>query len=158
MTRIITLLLSILFLSGCITQQKCAERYPPQISDSVIVQRHDSIVIIHDTIQVPYQELTIYDDSPCPPSVVYHKSISSNGLTSSINIKDGKITTKCQADSLKVVVESKNYYIETLKRELSLKVNEVIKFNEHWYNPWSLYISIASIVWLLLWVYFKIAK
>lgn len=144
-TSIILLALS---FSGCATQKRCHGKWPTKDSVSIVVERHDSIVIKHDTTYVPYQDIVFSDESPCPPQVNYSKSVKSNGLTSTVTIKDGKLTSKCIADSLKAVIESKDYYILTLKTELSQKVEE-IPIRDFWYNFWKV-LGIVSTSLLLI--------
>lgn len=147
-----------LLLTSCVTRQKCFDRFPPETKTIVTTVIKDSIVTRVDSVLVPYRHIVFTDDSPCPELVTYHGSIKKNGLVSTVIIKDGKLTSKCEADSLLSVIEVKDCYITTLKTELSNKVTEVVKFKERWYNPYSLYISFIFIIALIFWVYFKIIK
>lgn len=113
MKKLIWTFFVLIALSSCVTQKRCNEKFPPEISEVTIV--HDSIV--HDTISVPYQELSFDTTSPCPPQVEYHKEKRVGGLVSSVTIHKGVITQKCSDDSLQVVINSLHRIILTHKKE-----------------------------------------
>lgn len=106
-------------LSGCITQKKCYEKFPPETHTMV----HDSIVNVRDTVYVPYMDVSFDTVSPCPPQVAYKKTISKGGLTSTVTIDKGVITQVCKADSLQAIVNSQREYISKTKTILPKEIS-----------------------------------
>ncbi len=123
------LILTCHLLTSCITQQRCLEKFPPQAT--TIEHTHDSIVTVIDTVLVPYQELSFDAASPCPPAVVYHKTVSNGGLTSTVDIKDGKITQTCKADSIQAIVNAQKEYITKTIRNTLKPID--IPIRDSWY-------------------------
>lgn len=127
------LLLSIsLLLFGCVTQQRCLEKFPPQVT--TIEHTHDSIVTVIDTVLVPFQELSFDTTSPCPPQVVFNRTVTRSGLTTSVSIKDGKLSVKCTADSLQAIVNAQKEYITKTIRETLKPIEITVK--DRWYYIW----------------------
>ncbi len=150
--RIIKFILIALSLGSCITQQKCAERFPPQIftRDSIVIK--DTVLVIHDTIRLSAQSVTIHDSIPCP-QLNYHESTTSKGLTETVVIRNGVLTATCHEDSLIKIIKTLKEF--KTKSDFSTKTTIQKTYVEHWYNPWSLYISIAAIVGFAVWIYLK---
>ena len=116
-------------MTSCLTQKRCYEKFPLTGTQTVITK--DSIVTCTDTVYVTYQELTFAEDSPCPEQVNYSKKVSNKGLTTSVIIKDGKISISCKADSLQALVNSQKEYITKHIRE-TLTPKE-IPVRDGWY-------------------------
>jgi len=63
--QLLLLLLSLYFLlitvSGCVTQKRCYEKYPPQIitKDSIVYK--DRMVVFYDTVYIKGDTVNIYD-------------------------------------------------------------------------------------------------
>lgn len=144
--RILPLSLVVL-LFGCVTQQKCLEKFPPQVT--TIEHTHDSIVTVIDTVLVPFQELVFDTASPCPPQVDYNRTVTRSGLTTSVTIKDGKLSVKCTADSLQAIVNAQREYITKTIRE-TLKPAD-ISVRGTWYYIWrALALIFGGIVLLVI--------
>lgn len=112
-------------LISCITQQKCLERYPVKQLDSVTTTVLEKEIHIHDTITFEPRELVIHDTvHDLDTLFVYHKQSKSNGLTQTIDIKKGVITSDCKADSLQRIVDSLIIQKETLIKDKSSFVQE----------------------------------
>ena len=92
-------------LSSCITQQKCNERFPLQLTDSIKTETVYKDVLIHDTVVFMAESVSIHDTLPCP-ELNYFKETRKNGLTESIKIFKGVITADCKQDSLQLVIDS----------------------------------------------------
>lgn len=155
MRGIVYMLLILLGLSGCVTQQACSRKFPPQIitKDSIVIK--DTVITVRDTFRVPSQTITIHDSIPCP-QLSYHRTTESKGLSQTVDIHKGVITATCHEDSLMKVIEN----LKTIKIKSSYDTRTTIQkeYIEHWYNPWSLYISIAFVASLIVWIYLKISK
>jgi len=150
--RYVLLALIMIILGGCVTQSACSRKFPPQIitHDSIVIR--DTTFVVHDTITLKANDVVIHDTVPCP-TLNYHSTSTSNGLTETIDIKKGMITAICHEDSLKKVIES--LYKFKLENRYDQKIVIQTKFIEHWYNPWSLYISIVFITAFLVALYLK---
>jgi len=106
----------LLFLSSCSAQKWCNEKYPPITKDSVWVKT--DTLVLYDTIFRPYKEI-VFDTTFnfLPPDVVFHSEKKKSGLTSSIDIKGGRIKFKCATDSLidiikRLQIEKTNYHLK----------------------------------------------
>lgn len=109
MKFIITILFGAIFLTSCITQKKCNDRYPPQVRDSSYTT--ETLTNCIDTVYKPGETISIPGDSiPCP-DLIYHKEIKKGHLTGSVNIKNGILKFDCKSDSLEVI-------INTLRKEV----------------------------------------
>lgn len=143
--RNIFILLVCSLLTSCITQQRCLDRFPPK-TDSVVVI-HDSIRLVHDTTYVPYEEITISDLIPCP-DVVYDKSVTKKGLTSSVSIKKGIVTVSCKSDSLQLIID--RYERErTIERSVTKQPKTIIEYKTKWYDTALRWLFIVLILVLL---------
>lgn len=134
---------TLVLLSSCITQQRCNEKFPPIVSDTLIVK--DSTYYVHDTIYTPYQEITFSDDVPCDTLIVYKKEIKKNGLTGSVNITKGKLTFECKADSLQHIINTLRHQIIRERFKVQAPKNIEVR-----YTPWYM----TAMAWLnLLWLF-----
>ncbi len=134
-----SLVIAILFCS-CVTQKRCAERFPPKTSDSIrtwITYSCDSF-----PVYVPYQELTFDTSGIIPVTVNYHHTKREGALTGSVDINNGKLSFKCAEDSLRAVIEymAKEFH-EKDSREKAVNV----PLRDSWYNLWK-YLAIFSTV------------
>lgn len=113
----------ILVFASCITQEKCLDKYPPVGYDSIVVR--DSIV--HDTIVIsqPYEELFFAEDIPISPSIEFHKVTKKKGLTSTITIKNGKVTAICKQDSLEKELIKERIQRVVVRTQLKIVTQEV---------------------------------
>lgn len=104
MRKLIYIFLVCQFLTSCKTVENyCNTHYPATIKDSIWEVKE--YVCEHDTVPIPLRSInwdTTYDFSQ---SVVLHIEKKQNGLTSILNIKNGKINVLCEADSLRMVIE-----------------------------------------------------
>ena len=144
------ILLFSLLLTGCISRQKCADRYPPLVS-----QKDSTIIIVQThTINVPIQGETIIltDTLPCPD---YFKEVKSGVIKASVSIKKGLLKVECKTDSLNKVIS----YKDSLIQNISVKtlVHTEYKYKNYWYlRPLIWYFIISLIVICLLLVYNKV--
>lgn len=142
-----------LLLSSCITQQKCLEKYPPVVKDSIIVVTKDTV--IHDTVTVAGELIFWSDTIPCP-ELNYSKSETKNNLTSFVKIKNGKIKVLCKADSLLLVVDS---LVRTIEINSSkVQTVEVPTYINHWYDKPSHILAILFLIALAFWLGKQIFK
>ena len=143
-------LLIILSFIGCISRQKCADRYPPVLS-----QKDSTIIIIKThTINVPIQgeKIILKDTLPCPD---YFKEVKSGGIKASVTINKGRLKVECKTDSLNKVIS----YKDSLIQNISVKtlVHTEYKYKEYWYlKPLIWYFIISLLAFCLLLVYNKV--
>lgn len=141
--RLVLFIGILVLLGSCVTHQKCVEKFGWKDSDTIIYK--DSLYIVHDTLYIPYQELSFDTSSPCPPQVVYHKKIKKGRQTLTIDIKNGKLTASCKEDSL----------MQIINNERRDKVKTVIKNNSEtiivkevpW---WSIALNWLNLFWILI--------
>jgi len=106
MKRLMIILGTILVLStGCITQQRCNQLFPPKVTDTIIVK--DSVSVKDTIITILRDTVAIEDTIPCPD---YEKEIK--GLRSHIKvlIKDHKLTATCICDSIELKLQQYTYW------------------------------------------------
>lgn len=125
----ILLLSIVVLLLGCVTQQRCLDKFPPKVT--IIEHTHDSIVTVHDTVLMPYQEVSFDTVSPCNDTVYYFKEVSKGGLTSTVEIKNGKIKQTCKADSIQAIVNAQKEYITKTIRNTLKPID--IPIRDSWY-------------------------
>lgn len=152
-----TIVYIFLFISliGCVTQERCAERFPPRSStnDTTITIIKDSIR--HDTVYIPGMELVFGADIPCPDAV-FHKTETKGHLTGSVNIKKGKVTFKCAADSLQAIIEVKDRIITTLQSRNETVVTPPIPLP--WWVPYAGWYFVITSPLLVAWSVWRVAK
>lgn len=136
------LFLTCQLMTSCVTRQKCEEKFGWKDSDSTIVK--DSIVYYHDTLFVPYTDLSFDTASPCPPQVVFYKEVKSGRITGSVGIKDGKISVKCKEDSLVSVIEKQKHYLMQTRYKIQVKTIE--KPFVPWYYKAGLWFNLLWLV------------
>ena len=124
------LLVLIILNSGCITQRKCNERYPPSVSDSTYVR--DTFIMIVDTVVVPGETVTIRDTVPCP-ELNFSKTVKKNHVTAKVVIKNGKIDFECKADSLEALLNTIRKERVTTRTRSSVS-KPVIELKSYWYD------------------------
>lgn len=93
----------VLLCQGCVTYQKCMDKFSQSISDTVTVTKNVTVTIPHDSI------ITIYTNDTIPFYTVYKQ-----GRARLTVDKKPKITIiKADCDSTTKVVETKYKYIRT---------------------------------------------
>lgn len=156
MKNLLLIILSIFLLTSCVTQRKCAAKFPPQITSTTIIK--DSVVYRDTTITVPGDTVTFTDSIPCP-DVVYEKTQKSEKGTvkATVKIKDGKISVKCEVDSLNMVIRNLQYRLRTIEKEKTIAVQvPVLKKTPWWKSALQLIYGIviaAILLVVFLWLY-----
>lgn len=117
----------LILFSSCITQKRCNDKYPPLVSDSIITIIKDTV--LHDTIYLEPEQLVFHDTIPCPD---YHKTITHNHITSTVDIHKGILSVTCKEDSLQKVIDEKVKWIKVLDKRNSVRVET--KFIVNWYD------------------------
>lgn len=125
------------------------ERFPPEVitKDTTITIVRDSI--IHDTVIIPGELIFWRDTIPCP-QLEYHKSVTKNHLTSSVDISKGKIDVECKADSLQKVIDIKQKIINTYREKANTQIKERVEYKEHWYGPFAGWYTLITLVILII--------
>lgn len=151
--RTLIFILTLASLSSCITQEKCYERYPPQVRDSTVIK--DTIIYWVDTFRLPGETVIIEDTIPCP-QLEYHKSVTKNHVTLKIDISKGKVTFMCAADSLQRLLnrERKERVITRTKNFVS---KPLIERKAYWYDTY-FFRPVAGLSIILLLLYLLISR
>jgi len=139
------LLLFCLVLSGCVTQQKCAERFP-----SV---QHDSIVrtekLIHDTLYKDFDEEEVNFDEgwmEMDTAINYHHEEKKGSKTAILNIRKGKIKVTCKEEAYRDTIAFLRKQITTSEKKTIIP-QAVVKYVEPWaYKPLLCYFGITSLL------------
>ena len=139
--------LLLVFLFGCVSEQRCLERYPPK---EVTIWRDTTICIV-DTLYFHYQELTFDTTGIFPESIEYHHESHKGSLSSTIDIHKGKLTTTCKEDSLMNVID---HLVHLPVKELH--DTKSVPIRDGWYMFWRssfwillflLLVTIAEVIW-----------
>lgn len=146
--------MTIFVLNGCITQQKCNDRYPAQI----IIKDSTSIKIVEKTytVTIPSESVFIHDSIPCP-YFEYKKEVKHNNVTAKVVISKGKLTVECKSDSLEKLLHTKDSIITNFHSEVKIP-KEVPAFKEHWYLKPLLWWFIISLLFIIVYLIFSKIK
>lgn len=131
-TRFLIVIILGLLLNGCITREKCMERYPPESSVKDSISRSDSVFVIRDTVIIPGETVTVRLNIPCP-EVNMEKVFKKNGTTARLIIKDGVATCQAENDSLTHIIEKQNRTIKEYRNRKEKEVQPPIIIKE---TPW----------------------
>ncbi len=146
MRNLIVLIASVLFTS-CATQQKCAMKFPCDVKDSVSYV--EKLVLVHDTVFVPYEEVSIeFDLGDTTINTV--KKATKGKLTGTVNIQKGKAKFTCLQDSLQKVIDRMEVEKSTNKTKSSIQIKT--EYVNHWYDKPSYALSIVFLMLIALWV------
>lgn len=149
MKTILRLLTITLLLSSCASQKKCLEKFPCQGFDSTVVK--DSVIVVHDTVTLPERAIFFTDTLPCPD---YKREQHTNGLTARVEIKNGKLTAICKADSLTVELrKERRLRFTTRSRKEIITVKEYV---DHWYDPICRWITVFTLAFICGWIVKKV--
>lgn len=137
-------------LSSCVTQKRCESKFPSKDSVSTSVMYKDSLVFIGDTLYFAGDSTVIHDSIKCPD---YYKATTKGKLTSTVTIKNGKITVVCREDSLKKILEfERTIRTKTTSEFKSEKSKPEIVYESYWYDimcRWGFGISLIIIIILM---------
>lgn len=125
------------FLTGCITQQKCNDRFPPVVSvkDSIVYK--DSIVEREKLITIPadsswYEALLECDSLGQVKIKSLHTELGKR-IEASIAIKNNVLIGKCVADSALIVATWNERHSTTNSTKTETKIKEVVRKVGPWY-------------------------
>jgi hypothetical protein len=158
----VCLLILTVFLAGCVTQKRCAEKFPPARDTIKIVQTRDSIVYHHrDTVITTYlpgerKHDSIFINTPVPinsdtlrsdtPLATAEAWIANSFLMLNLTQKDTTILTRLQL-ALKEAYHWRSEY------EKITEVPEPVKYvpKIYKYALWSLiFLTAFGVLWLYL--------
>jgi len=164
MKRLVLLAFVALMATGCITQKKCNEKYPPIIIDREVI-KHDTLKVkevSHDTTFIikAGKDTTIYktDTVNVKAGVVNSNKVITEGkyATATGQVVNSKLIVKLEERSydlevrLKDAIKSKEiyktYYETTKTKEAITKKVKVGKF-----YVWYFYISLIVLLGVLGW-------
>ena len=158
--QIIIVVISMLFLSSCITEKKCWQRYPPKIvvKDSIVFK--EKVITIRDTI-------VISGDTVISTDTVYVDKLT--GLMNSNKVWSETDYSKAYAQVInsKLFLEliQKDTAIERLLRE-NIQIKEVYKteivetkvWEVHWYDKVARFVAGIFILAIFVVLAMKIIK
>ena len=136
--KLLSLIVSIL-LTGCITQQRCLDKFPPK--ETNVTTNWISYVCDSFPFYLPANELTFDTSGIFPDNIVFHKTQKKGRLTQSISVSNGKVTFKCAEDSLKAIIEYQAKVLHENKRET---ITTIVPVRDAWY------IFFRSGFWIIL--------
>lgn len=119
-----------LLFSSCVTQKRCSEKFPAQVSDSIRTWITSECVYIHDTIP---QVVLLFDTTGIiPQSVTFSEKKTKGHLTQTVTIQKGRLTAMCNEaayiDSLKT--ERKTFH----EKDSRVKVLPGEPVRDNWYQ------------------------
>lgn len=127
------LIVAVLMLSGCITRERCLNRFPPQISDSIQIIR-ETVETIRDTtitVEIPGEVRlrvdTVYSDPKTGQSKSEKSFLETSLAWSSAEVKDGKLFHELhQRDTtIEFRLENAIREVDRLEKELRQKTTTV---------------------------------
>lgn len=166
MKNLIFILLSVVLLSSCVTRNRCNRLFPPETikSDSLVslssetnsIQIRDTI--IHDTVRLKGDIITLHDTLPCP-GLNYSKKEKKNRITAEINIKNGVIDVTCMEDSIIHAhsIEVAKYKTVITKQRALLQTSTSNKKETRNVNhiPWWIYLIIGALLTVIVYQFVK---
>lgn len=160
MKKLIILIITLGFLSSCVTEYKCNRKYSPKIVIEKVIQYKDTIIYIHDTTFIKADTVIKTD------TVIVDKLtglITSNKLYSKTDF----------AEAWAQVIDSR-LYLELIQNDTAIakkiaasietkyitetKTVEVIKYIEHWYDKPARIVSIIFILAVLILIAMRVIK
>lgn len=167
-SKILILALVILGFTGCVTQKRCQEKFPPResisvrdsivIRDTVIYIPEVQYVIVPDTIIDTVLIKPVYDDGGLISDTLYLVSklswarawVKDYELFGTISDKDTTLVVK-PTESQKVVKQTEKY--KTIEKTEIVEVRYIPKFYKFCFWWW-----LGSTIVILLFVAYKIFK
>lgn len=128
------------------------------VRDSISVK--DSIIPHHDTLWFPGEKIKIHDTLPCP-ELNYHRSVTKNNLTATVDIKKGVLNVDCKADSLQKRIDWFEHQLSIYKSQKKEMVKVITVHYATWYDKlcyWFSGISLGVFLFLLGRKYYKVTK
>jgi len=133
------------FLTSCMTQRRCQEKFPPQVKDSSYTV--ETIINHVDTVYLPGDSVSVPGDSiPCP-ELVYHRTEKKGNITATIDIKKGILKFDCKADSLMKIINDQEKKIITNRSKT--EVHTVKEFKTHWYDFVCRFFTAVLFSWII---------
>lgn len=143
----------VMAMSSCVTQQRCLEKFPTKDSISISSRIVYKDTLIHDTLRIPGKEVSIHDTLPCP-ELNFHKEIKEDGLKHTIDIKNGVLNSKCEADSLKKVISILVKEKQIITDQLTIKNQPPIEVNN--LTSWQEFLIVCGYLFWISWLLFAI--
>ena len=143
------IILCITILCSCVTQKRCDEKFPPQITSTTVTK--DSIVCITDTMWLDPAQIVIRDSIPCPD---YHHTLTQGTHHATIDIKAGHLTVTCKDDSLREIIEYQKHIMTTIASQV--KVQTVTVMKTAWYYTFCVWWLVLTLIMAVLMIAWKI--
>ena len=154
MYRVILILLIIALLSGCISEKRCAERYPPAERSDILIQ-HDTVICVKDSlIFLPADSGWLKALLECQDGKVVVKEIlevkPGKRIVPFLSLQNNVLTTGAKIDSSLIYFAWKETHIRESRiesRTIEMPVFKVTGFQN--FLIWSGGIAWAIIVILI---------
>lgn len=147
-------------LSGCATQRRCFEKFPPQVITRDSIIQKDTTIYRDTAITIPGDTVVISEKIPCP-DVKFSKSVKSQkgSVTASATLRGGVLHIECKADSLQVVIKNLETKIRSLEKyHTEVKIVQAppkIKYKVPAWCWWLLFLNIGYVGYRLCKIYKK---
>jgi len=133
------------FLTSCVTQRRCQEKFPPQVKDSSYTV--ETLTNCVDTVYTPGDSVSIPGDSiPCP-ELKYHREEKKGNIIATIDIKNGILKFDCKADSLISIINNQRKEITTNRSKT--EVHTVVEFKTRWYDFVCRFFTAVFFSWII---------
>jgi len=149
-------------ITECVTS-KAEARILKKCVVSTKVKEKDStnrkLEIIYTPSLIAVPGPTVYKTSPCDSTGKlknFKETSTKNGITQTIEGKDGKLTGTCNADSLKLIIESQKETIErfkTTEKEIEIRDNCQLQHRTQRDGALLYYFYVTAPIWLILIIY-----
>ena len=138
-------------LCSCnIGRRYCDKHFPLEHKDSTYVEAQ----WIHDTIPMPYEVISWDTVTLIPPNIEIHHSTHKGGLIASIDISKGKLTYKCETDSLTCIIDS----LKQITSYHNVTDTKMIICDKRHHSGWDSFTNYFTIFFILIafiWVVIK---
>jgi hypothetical protein len=146
------IIIPIIILSGCMTQEKCWKRFPPSVNDSIITEilYRDSTIYITDSAGIT---ALLECDSLGKVRIKQIKDFYAGQFVKpSIVIRDNWLKADCKIDSGRVYFTWKETHVKEVKTKVFVKITNKLTGLQN-FLCWS-----GGILWciFLIWIIIKI--
>lgn len=137
-------------LMSCVTQERCNSKFPTTGKDSTYTKT--DTIIKYDTILFPYESITLDTNGLFPENITFHSEKQKGGLKSTVDIKNGKLNVKCEADSLKAIIKRQNLVISTFNQKKETKWLPCDKLHRTTYDNFCRWCAPILLVFILVYL------
>ncbi len=162
MKKLLFIILAFALFSSCITERKCAEKYPTEIitKDSIVIKEIIKEVIIHDTVFIAADTVHASDTVFIRDGLLY--SLPVHAYVDYANAKAQVVNSKILLE----LIQNDTAIARLLKENIIVEEKEVYKTETiikkvwvvHWYDKAARWIAGIFLLAILVMVAIKIIK